>query len=100
MFANFYVDALAAQIKCVFGDEEAKAKGLEALPAACEKFMGFFERSLPEKGFYLGRDIPSLGDFAVHTCVALPALGFKGLKMNLDAYPKCLAVTASIDAML
>jgi len=62
--------------------------------------MGFFERHLPEKGFYLGRDIPSLADFAVHTTVAIPMLGFKELKMNLEAYPKCLALTAMIDIML
>jgi hypothetical protein len=76
MFVNFYVDALSAMVKCMFGDEESKAKGVEALPAACVKYMSFFERSLPERGFYLGRDIPSLGDFAVHTCVSLPMLGF------------------------
>ena len=43
MFADYYTDIFNGFCKVFQGDEEAKAKGKEAMPGCADKVMGFFE---------------------------------------------------------
>jgi len=61
--------------KCLFGDDDAKKAGLEALPAAVEKFFTGLEARVPEQGFVHGRETPSLADLVVFNLVKSPFPG-------------------------
>lgn len=62
MFLGIWEDMIQGFAKCMFGSEESKKAGKEALPAHCIKFLTAVEKRLPEKGFVHGRDIPSMAD--------------------------------------
>jgi len=83
--------------KCLFGSEESKAAGLEALPAATQRYMSGLNRRLPESGFVHGRDIPSLADLAVYNLVTSKFPGLRAMKQDLSAFPRVLSTVKSVE---
>mmetsp|Transcript_7202 Transcript_7202/g.8127 ORF Transcript_7202/g.8127 Transcript_7202/m.8127 type:complete len:206 (+) Transcript_7202:30-647(+) len=93
-------DLRGAMYKCLFGDEEGKAAGAEALPAAVKKFFGPLNAICPEAGFIHGGAAPTLSDMAIYNCVTSKFPGLLALGQDLSAYPGALAVVESVKAFL
>ena len=77
MFLGTWADMVSAMYRCLFGNDDGKKAGLEALPAAAKKFMGGLDAKLPESGFVHGRDIPSLADLVCFNLVKSPYPGLE-----------------------
>jgi len=65
--------------KCLFGSEESKKAGLEALPGKIVRFLAALERNVPESGWVNGRSLPSLADLCLYDVVTSPFPGLKAL---------------------
>lgn len=65
--------------KCLFGSEESKKAGLEALPGKITKPLAALERHVPDSGFVNGRSLPSLADLVLYDLVNSPFPGLKAL---------------------
>jgi len=65
---------------CLFGTEESKKAGLEALPGKITTPMAALERFVPESGFVNGRSLPSLADLVLYDLVTSPFPGLRTLK--------------------
>jgi len=69
LVATLNGDVLSAYYKSMFGTEESKKAGAEALPGAVDKFFGSIEAQLAKgtKGAWVhGRENPSLGDLQIY----------------------------------
>jgi glutathione S-transferase len=66
------------------------------MTAMTEKYMGWFEKRLPEKTYLHGRKDPSVADMVVYNLVTSEATGLNTIKQKLDAFPKCLALVELI----
>jgi glutathione S-transferase len=95
MILGAHADLQATMYKCLFGDDESKAKGKEALPGGVAPILAGIERQYrgtAEKGCpFLYSSEPSLGDLAVLDVVTSPFPGLKALGVDLSPYPKILA---------
>jgi glutathione S-transferase len=95
-------DLRVAMYKCLFGSDESKAAGREALPAAAGKFLAAIERALDRKGsegpYFLGGDAPSLADLAVFDNVCSPFPGLRALGIDLAAFPRVVACADAVGA--
>ena len=93
-------DMRAAMYKCLFGDDDSKAAGRAALPAAVSKIFGAVERALERKTapgpFFFSQNGPSAADLAVYDNVKSPFPGLLALGVDLSAYPK---INALVDAV-
>ena len=78
MMLGLWQDMQKALYACLFGTEESKKAGMEALPAAVKRYMGGLDEKLPESGYMHGRDTPSLSDLICYNLVNSP---FPGLLM-------------------
>lgn len=65
---------------CLFGSEESKKAGLEALPGKITTPLAALERNVPESGWVNGRSLPSLADLVLHDLVKSPFPGLEALK--------------------
>ena len=97
MMMGAHADLQAACYKCLFGDDETKAKGKEALPGACAKTLAGCERAYARGSgpFLYGKDGPTLGDLALFDLVSSPFPGLVALGVDMSAYPK---LNACVDA--
>lgn len=91
MILGAHADLQAAMYKCLFGDDESKAKGKEALPGSVAPILAGIERQYGGQGTFLYSSEPTLGDLAVLNAVTSPFPGLKALGVDLSAYPKILA---------
>jgi glutathione S-transferase len=100
MVLGAYADAQAAMYKCLFGDDDSKAKGKEALPAAAETILAGLERVLERKtsegAFFFSTKGPTLSDLAVYDLVTSPFPGFQALGVEYKKFEK---VSAVVDAV-
>jgi len=98
MILGAHADIQVAMYKCLFGDEESKAKGQAELDANTEKFLAGIERHLPASGFLHGEEKPSIGDLAIFDFVTSKFPGLKALGRDLAAFPKINALVAAVQA--
>ena len=95
-------DLRVVMYKCLFGSDESKAAGREALPDAASKFLAGVERALSRKGsegpYFLGGDTPSVADLAVFDNVCSPFPGLRALEIDLAAFPKVVACADAVGA--
>jgi len=96
MYAGAHADMQSAMYKCLFGSDESKAAGKEALPATAEKFLIAIERMLPAEGFINGGSGPTLGDLALFDVCTSPFPGLISLGVDLSPYPKLTALVSKI----
>lgn len=100
MVLGAHADAQAAMYKCLFGDDESKKKGQEALPNAIGPVLKGLERMLERKTcsgpFFFSERGPTLADLAVYNLIESPFPGFKALKVDLKEYPKVNAVGEAV----
>jgi hypothetical protein len=97
MLLGAYADLQSACYKCMFGDEESKAKGKEALPGAVAPLLAGIERAYARSGgsFIYSKDGPTLGDLAMLNIVTSPFPGLQALGIDISPYPK---LQACVDA--
>jgi len=93
-------DLRSTMYKCLFGDDESKAKGKEALPAAASKILDGIERALARKTspgpYFFSQNGPSLADLAVYDNIVSPFPGLDALGFDRSGYPK---INALVDAV-
>jgi len=101
MMMGVHADIQAAMYKCLFGDDESKAKGKEALPGAVTPLLQGIERQYKGDGPFLYREgSPSLGDLAVYNLVESPFPGLKALAIDMAPFAKITALSAAVTAAL
>lgn len=100
MVLGAHADLQAAMYKCLFGDEDSKAKGKEALPEASKPILEGLERILARKKsggpYFFSQAGPSLADLAVYDFIESPFPGVKALQIDLAPYPKLRAVADAV----
>jgi len=100
MVLGAHADIQANLYKCLFGDDETKAKGKEALEQSAPKALAALERILARKAcdgpFFFCEVGPTLADLAVYDVIESPFPGLKALGIDVTPYPKCCAVAAAV----
>mmetsp|Transcript_19736 Transcript_19736/g.43920 ORF Transcript_19736/g.43920 Transcript_19736/m.43920 type:complete len:209 (-) Transcript_19736:52-678(-) len=96
MMLGAHSDLQAAMYKVLFGSDDSKAAGKEALPAAAAKTLKGIEGAYGEGPFLYRTDGPSLGDLAVFDAVTSPFPGLKACGIDLEAYPKINKAVAAV----
>jgi glutathione S-transferase len=87
--------------KCLFGSDESKAAGLEALPEGAGKLLNALERAISrqrEKNdgpFFHGKE-PALADLCIFDNVNSPFPGLKALGQSLEKYPQVAAIADAV----
>merc|ERR1712224_79741 len=72
MMLGAHADLQAAMYKCLFGDDESKAKGKEALPGKVAPILAGIERQYDSTRTFLYSSGPTLGDLAVLDVITSP----------------------------
>merc|ERR1712110_982533 len=92
MVLGAHADLQAAMYKCLFGDDESKAKGQEALPNTVKPLLEGLERALERKTcegpFFICESGPTLADLAVYDLIESPFPGLKKLGFDMAPYTK------------
>ena len=87
-------------LKCLFGDDESKKAGKEALQESAGKLMAalekMLERSTCEGPFFTSASGPTLADLAVFDSIENTFPGLKALDFDLSAYPKAVACSDAV----
>jgi glutathione S-transferase len=87
-------------LKCLFGDEESKKAGKEALQEKAGKLMAalekMLERSPCEGPFFTSASGPTLADLAVFDNIENLLPGLKALDFDFSAYPKLVACAHAV----
>lgn len=100
MILGAHADIQAAMYKCLFGDDESKAKGKEALPASIKPTLEGLERVLGRKTcsgpYFFSESVPTLADLAVYDMVTSPFPGLKALGIDLAPYAKLSAIVDAV----
>merc|ERR1711879_251789 len=100
MVLGAHADIQAAMYKCLFGDEESKARSKEALPAATKATLDGLERVLGRRKsrgpYFFGESGPTLADLAVYDMVTSPFPGLKALGIDLTPYSNLNAVVDAV----
>ena len=100
MVLGAHADLQTAMYACLFGDDDSKAKGKEALPGAVKPILEGLERVLERKAstgpFFFCAEGPTLADLAVYDFLESPFPGLKALGVELAAFPKVLAVAQAV----
>lgn len=96
-------DVRSACYACLFGSDESKAAGREALPAKAAKLLEGVERILarrrdPSCTFFFCPDGPTMADLAVYDNVSSPFPGLLALGVDLTPFPKVLGVARAVEA--
>ena len=101
MFLGVHEDLHAAMYKCVFGGKEATKKASEEFIATGNKFLKRLEELVPESGFVLGKETPTIADLALYDLVVAtwPA-GFKSLEFDMKPYEKITALVSRVTNIL
>jgi glutathione S-transferase len=100
MVLGAHADLQAAMYKCLFGDDESKSKGKEALPAAADVILGGLERVLDRKTssgpFFFSEKGPTLADLAVYNFVTSPFPGLQALGIDHKKFAKLAAIVDAV----
>jgi glutathione S-transferase len=102
MVLGAHADLQAAMYKCLFGDDDSKAKGKDALPEAAKQILAGLERALGRKSstgaFFFCETGPTLADLAVYDFIESPFPGLKALDAAsiLKDFPKVSAVAEAV----
>jgi len=100
MVLGAHADLQAAMYKCLFGDDDSKQKGKEALPGSASSTLGGLERALERKTskgpFFFCVDGPTLADLAVYNFLESPFPGLKALGVEVTNFPKLIAVAEAV----
>lgn len=96
MFLSAHADIQGCMYKCLFGSDESKAAGKEALTASVTPTLTTLENQLPDSGFLHGGDKVSLGDLSLYNLVASFFPGLKALGFNMEPFPKATALTEKV----
>jgi hypothetical protein len=76
MYAGTHADLQGAMYKCLFGSDESKAAGKEALPETATKFLTALERMVPADGFVNGGAAVTLADLVREANARLTPLAY------------------------
>lgn len=102
MVAATNEDLRAAMYKCLFGSDESKKAGAEALPARAAPLLEALERIYSRKTcsgpFFVSTAGPTLADLAVFDNVTSVFPGLKALGVDLTPYPGLNACVAAVAA--
>lgn len=97
MILGCHADMQTAMYKCLFGSDESKLKGKEALPARAEALLKGLERVLPAKGTFLhGGSSPSAGDIAVFDFCTSMFPGLVKLGIDISKFDKVRALVEKV----
>ena len=98
MVLGAYADLQSAMYACLFGTDESKAAGMEALPGKVAPLLAGLERMLgrTEGSFFFSQGKPSLGDLAVYDAIKSPFPGLEALGQDTSAYEKITALVAAV----
>merc|ERR1712064_246442 len=100
MVLGAYADVGAAMLKCLFGDDESKAKGKAALPAAADGVLAGLERMLERKScdgaYFFSTKGPTLSDLAVYDMVTSPFPGLQALEYDYKKFQKLSAIVDAV----
>jgi glutathione S-transferase len=87
-------------LKCLFGTDESKKAGKEALQENAGKLMAVLEKMLERKTcegpFFTSASGPTLADLAVFDNINNAFPGLKALDFDLSAYPKLVACADAV----
>merc|ERR1712226_1446660 len=90
--------------KCMFGDDDSKAKGKAALAGSIKPILEGLERVLERKksggAFFFSTSCPTLADLAVYNMVESPFPGLKKFGVDVTPHPKVCAVIEAVRADL
>jgi len=100
MLLAAHADAQAAMYACLFGDDDAKAKGKEELSGKITPLLQGIERQYADGPFLYGESGPTLGDIAVYNLVESPFPGLKALAFDLSPFAKITATATAVQAAL
>jgi len=94
-------DLKVCMYKCLFGDDESKKAGREALPGSVAPLLAALERALERKTspgpFFFSSAGPSLADLAVFDNVKSPFPGLQMLGIDISTdYPKLQALVDAV----
>jgi glutathione S-transferase len=93
-------DLKAVMLKCLYGDDESKKAGKEALQENAGKFMAALEKMLARKTcegpFFTSASGPTLADLAVFDSIENTFPGLKALDFDFSAYPKLVACADAV----
>jgi len=98
-YTGVHADLQSAMYKGMFGDDESKAAGLEALPATAAKFLTAIEGMIPAEGFINGLAGPTLADLALFDIWTSPYPGLATLGVPIEAYSKLAALMDRVKAV-
>lgn len=96
MVLGAHADLQAAMYSCLFGSDEAQAKGKEDLLGKVTPLLGGLERMYSGTGPFLHSVFGSLGDLAVANAVTSPFPGLKALGVDMGPYPKLEACVVAV----
>merc|ERR1711865_863980 len=99
MVLGAYADLQTAMYACMFGSDESKAAGMEALPTKSSSILAGLERMLgrSEGVYFFSQSKPSLGDLAVYDAIKSPFPGLGALGQDTSSYEKITALVAAVD---
>jgi glutathione S-transferase len=93
-------DLKTVMYNCLFGDDESKTAGKEALPEAAAKVLIALEKIISRKTcdgpFFTSTSGPTLADLVIFDSVNSPFPGLKALDVDLSAYPKLVACSEAV----
>jgi len=93
MMLGAHADLQSAMYKCLFGDDDSKAKGKEMLAGKVAPILEGIERQYKSEGPYLYSPEsagPTLGDLALVDVVASPFPGLRALGFDLAPFKKVI----------
>merc|ERR1712160_53018 len=98
MVLGAYADLQSALYACLFGSDESKAAGMEALPNKTAPLLAGLGRMLgrSEGVLFFSQSKPSLGDLAVYDAIKSPFPGLEALGQDTSSYEKITALVAEV----
>jgi len=92
MFLGAHEDIHKEMYKIIFNfsaTEEEKVKLMEVFTPIANKFVSRLEQLVPESGFVLGKETPSIADFIIYDLViAGEPASLRSMKFDMTPYPK------------
>merc|ERR1719198_189635 len=100
MYVGWHADIQAEMYKVLFAKDDVKEAATEEFKQKAPGILANVEAMLPATGFIHGAATPSLGDLAVHNACMSPFPGVVALGIDLEPYPKIVALNGSVTAFL
>jgi len=99
MFLGVHEDLHAEMYKSFKGKTAEELKDLhEKFQAAATKFVTGLEQLVPESGFVLGKETPTIADLALYDLViAGTQASLSEMKFDMTPYPKINRIVEAVD---